>query len=473
MEFKRELISIVLLGVAASFCVKSASSYNIPEPTIEALSPRGFRVSIPDEPGIQLFGFHSNLNKRIQENETGSISGIVYRVKNGEWTLRDSGTNIQDDDVLHYWIYVQANGKPYVKANLSWSKNRATGSTDRNCIPGTTTVKNDKISCKRELIFEENFNSLNESIWRREVKIPRDPDYEFCVYHIHEETVAIRNGIFQIIPSILEDSYGEGSTSIGSVQLSGCTSNIPDECSRKATSYNILPPVISARLTTKNRFSFRYGKIEIRAKFPEGDWLYPELWLLPRNSRRDNRSPSVRITLGFARGNQRLVKNDDSTEDYGGKRLEFGIRTASEGEIREEKATKMKSTGKWTGNYHVYTTTWSADGFTFHVDDQEVGRLKPGSSGWQQSFDSISEASSSNMAPFDEEFYISLGVGVGGVRQFPERTTSGQYDKPWRNVGAKAMLHFWQAKNQWFPSWNDEYGKKTALEIDYIRIWSL
>lgn len=54
-----------------------------------------------------------------------------------------------------------------------------------------------------------------------------------------------------------------------------CTSNIPAECTRKAMSYNILPPIISARLSTKESFYFRYGKIEIRAKFPEGDWLYP------------------------------------------------------------------------------------------------------------------------------------------------------------------------------------------------------
>lgn len=54
-----------------------------------------------------------------------------------------------------------------------------------------------------------------------------------------------------------------------------CTSTVTAECTRQALSYSILPPVISARLTTKERFVLRYGKIEIRAKFPQGDWLYP------------------------------------------------------------------------------------------------------------------------------------------------------------------------------------------------------
>lgn len=37
----------------------------------------------------------------------------------------------------------------------------------------------------------------------------------------------------------------------------------------------ILPPVHTAAITTKKAILFKYGKIEIRAKFPVGDWLFP------------------------------------------------------------------------------------------------------------------------------------------------------------------------------------------------------
>lgn len=57
--------------------------------------------------------------------------------------------------------------------------------------------------------------------------------------------------------------------------LRSCTSSIPQECHQQAVAYNILPPVISAKIVTKNHFDFRYGVVEVRAKFPEGDWLYP------------------------------------------------------------------------------------------------------------------------------------------------------------------------------------------------------
>lgn len=36
-----------------------------------------------------------------------------------------------------------------------------------------------------------------------------------------------------------------------------------------------IPPIASARLKTAHRFSFRYGRIEIRAKMSGGDWHWP------------------------------------------------------------------------------------------------------------------------------------------------------------------------------------------------------
>lgn len=57
--------------------------------------------------------------------------------------------------------------------------------------------------------------------------------------------------------------------------LSNSCSGQSKECGYTAKSYSILPPVQSARLTTQNSFAFRYGKVEIVAKLPLGDWLVP------------------------------------------------------------------------------------------------------------------------------------------------------------------------------------------------------
>lgn len=54
-------------------------------------------------------------------------------------------------------------------------------------------------------------------------------------------------------------------------------------CLRTGTGTNILPPAISARFDTRNRFSFKYGRIEINAKIPAGDWIWPAIWMMPNN----------------------------------------------------------------------------------------------------------------------------------------------------------------------------------------------
>jgi len=41
--------------------------------------------------------------------------------------------------------------------------------------------------------------------------------------------------------------------------------------------------VISGKLTTVQSFSFTYGRVEVRAKLPKGDWLWPAIWLMPTN----------------------------------------------------------------------------------------------------------------------------------------------------------------------------------------------
>jgi beta-glucanase (GH16 family) len=40
---------------------------------------------------------------------------------------------------------------------------------------------------------------------------------------------------------------------------------------------------MSARVRSVESFAFKYGRIEITAKMPKGDWLWPALWLLPKD----------------------------------------------------------------------------------------------------------------------------------------------------------------------------------------------
>ena len=51
------------------------------------------------------------------------------------------------------------------------------------------------------------------------------------------------------------------------------------DASGRAIAGNVLNPVISARIFSN--FSFLYGRVEVRAKLPVGNWLWPAIWMLP------------------------------------------------------------------------------------------------------------------------------------------------------------------------------------------------
>ncbi|XP_076173526.1 beta-1,3-glucan-binding protein [Ptiloglossa arizonensis] len=453
-------IFILFLLKFVSF-VTHVNSYTLPEPTFEILKPQGIRISIPNERGIQFFAFQGNINKRIESTEIGEISGETYQEKNGKWSVSNQHINLIDGAVIYYWIYAQINGTTYKKTDQTWKVSSEAGGND-------DTNKEKRKTSVGELLLNENFDTLNNSIWKRDIRIPLSPDYEFCVYHNehHGHLVQIATGKLRIRPVILEDLYGESATTYGKIKLGGCTSNIAVECSRNATAFNILPPVISARLTTKHSFNFRYGKIEIRAKFPAGDWLYPEMWLQPKYNSYGVSYSSGRVILGLVRGNDNLINTIDRTI-FDSRKLDFGVRIGTTTHVNDYMVSKIQENGPmWTNDFHVYTTIWNSDGFQFLVDDQEVGKLNPESNGW------LNNTNFNKMAPFNEEFYITFGVGVGGIRVFPDGTISSGNTKPWRNIEAKAMLKFWQARNQWLPTWKKENGRMTAFEIDYVRVWS-
>jgi hypothetical protein len=54
-----------------------------------------------------------------------------------------------------------------------------------------------------------------------------------------------------------------------------CTNPSFYGCFRLGTPDNYINPTTAARIRTVESFSFKYGRVEISAKMPRGDWLWP------------------------------------------------------------------------------------------------------------------------------------------------------------------------------------------------------
>lgn len=150
-------------------------------------------------------------------------------------------------------------------------------------------------------------------------------------------------------------------------------------CKRSGNNEKILNPIRSARLRTLNSFAFKYGKVEIAAKLPSGDWLLPSIKFLPLRNIYGNYPASGEIDLVEARGNRDLVKagvnigNDQITSS-----LHFGPYadarqltsfTKNANEKSDAKGSKEGSGKSFGSGVHRYQMEWTSDKITFSVDD--------------------------------------------------------------------------------------------------------
>lgn len=163
-----------------------------------------------------------------------------------------------------------------------------------NCKPSSTSIiinnQNTKpISnfCSGDLIFNDDFDTLDRNVWKLENSMGvGGGSKEFQWYVNDDRNAYTEDGILHIKPTLTSDIFGEEFLYNGHVEIpvDECTAAIFDGCNKIADFNNIINPIRSVRMNTYNSFSFKYGVLEVRAKTPSGEWLFPALWLNPRYS---------------------------------------------------------------------------------------------------------------------------------------------------------------------------------------------
>jgi beta-glucanase (GH16 family) len=140
-----------------------------------------------------------------------------------------------------------------------------------------------------KLIFDDEFNTLDFHKWRHDITLSGGGNWEFELYENNRSTSFVNNSKLNIKPILTEDKIGADSVRNGYTYdvwggnpADQCTANQFYGCSRTSDGFHYINPVMSAKLTTVNSFSFKYGRVEVRAKLPKGKWLWPAIWLLPR-----------------------------------------------------------------------------------------------------------------------------------------------------------------------------------------------
>ena len=332
---------------------------------------------------------------------------------------------------------------------------------------------------KLVLTLEDEFDTFNLSLWKHEITLSGGGNWEFQAYLNNRSNSYVRDGILYIKPTLLEDQIGfenvrHGYTLNvwGSSPADYCTQNEFYGCERTSAFYwngNYLNPIKSARLRTAESFFFRYGKVEVKAKLPRGDWLWPAIWMLPRYQYYGKWPSSGEIDIMESRGN-------DPSYPPGGydtftSALHWGIDTNYN---FYQQTNEVRKGVDLTADFHVYGLVWNETyiGTYFDNESNVVLSVPINESFWSKTgltsppWDNL-WAGRGNNAPFDQEFYLILNVACGGVNgYFPDG-----HGKPWTNSAGNTVNTFYDAKSDWYPTWDNET-EDSALQIDSVRVWT-
>lgn len=356
------------------------------------------------------------------------------------------------------------------------------------CEPSPTTTSgtygtHTGTYCSGDVIFEDTFDKLDLKKWEHENTLAGGGNFEFQWYTNNRSISFCDEGHLFIKPALTSDAFGETYLTHGSLNLHGrspadyCSDPSFFGCERTGTHQNILNPIRSASLRTVNSFSFKYGKVEINAKLPSGDWLWSGIGLMPRDNSYGAWPSSGEISLVGSRGNKELIQNGIN---IGSEQIQSTVHFGPfpTQHISTNFPRNSPTGNAWSNDFHRYQMEWSPEKLIFSVDDVEIGAVIANAGFWDRGNFDINAPGlqnpwiqSTKMAPFDQEFYIVLNLAVCGNSNFPDDSVNPG-GKPWMNTSPTSMTSFWEGKNQWLPTWNVE-NSDAAFVIDYVRVRAL
>ncbi|XP_066995772.1 beta-1,3-glucan-binding protein [Anabrus simplex] len=323
------------------------------------------------------------------------------------------------------------------------------------------------------LIWRDEFDQLDLKVWNHLVTAWRGGNKEFQYYRNSRKNSYIRDGILYLRPTLTADEHGKDFLYTGNITESDCNYK---PCSSVANK-DIVLPIQSSRIRTINSFSFRYGRLEIRAQMPRGDWIWPAIWLKPKENYYGSWPASGEIDLVETRGNRKIQNSKGESEgiDRMGSTLHVGY-NSSYNIWRPTHWTKTLGKPKdFASDFHIYEMVWSKTCILFKVDGEIIGKQPAPEGGFYKlgGLDKVPGGQNiwkdgEPMAPFDREFFIILNVAVGGTF-FSDGNRYLPYGKPWNWSSPHPMKDFWDAKDKWYPTWE---GESAAMKIDYVRVYS-
>jgi len=189
--------------------------------------------------------------------------------------------------------------------------------------------------------------------------------------------------------------------------------------------------ISSARLTTRGKASWRYGKVEVSAKLPQGQGTWPAIWMLPEKDRYGTWAASGEIDILEAVNlGVPCAKCPGGRENTILGTLHFGGKWPN----NKHKGEEVPFPAVLDQGFHTYAIEWGPEKITWLVDGKPYAVRTADE--WSTT------GSAARGAPFDQPFHLILNLAIGG--KLAET----------RGLGGVRL---------------DGYPKR--MEIDWVRVW--
>lgn len=192
-------------------------------------------------------------------------------------------------------------------------------------------------------------------------------------------------------------------------------------------------PFTSARLTTKGKADWLYGRFEVRARLPSGQGTWAAVWMLPTEEAYGAWAASGEIDIMEA---VNLGTGCDTCPDDTENRIYGTIHYGNEWPRNKYKGQETGLSATDDG-FHVFAVEWREGEIKWFVDGELYSTLK--ASDWSSG---ALFSKKPKTAPFDRPFYLILNLAIGG--------------------------HLAESKNEGGVSLE---GYPKALQLDWVRVY--
>ena len=145
----------------------------------------------------------------------------------------------------------------------------------------------------------------------------------------------------------------------------------------------------SARVKSQDKRSFRYGKIEFRAKLPTGIGPWPAAWMMGNNISSSGWPACGEIDVMEWRGNP---TSDANTVGH-------ALHSNSRNGNNPVQPTSRSAVANPSTAFHTYAVVWTSSNLVFSVDGVDTATLTP---------------PSADASAFQQEFFVILNLAMGG-----------------------------------------------------------